>query len=94
MKVFESFGQKLSWYFLQSSLLTKYVLLLGEFLNVNNPILLSAAINGIGVIGKTFALPLPNEAEKNCSKKSVTDKLFSIFTNGKSNSKVLKENIF
>ncbi|OXU22910.1 hypothetical protein TSAR_016170 [Trichomalopsis sarcophagae] len=59
-----------------------------DFLNVNNPMLLTAAINGIGEIGKSFSLPLPSEAEKNTSKKSVADKLFSIFINTKSNAKV------
>ena len=50
--------------------------------------LLAAAISGIGIIGKSFALPLPSEAEKDTSKKSVADKLFSIFMNVKSNTKV------
>uniref|UniRef100_A0ABD2WFD9 TOG domain-containing protein n=1 Tax=Trichogramma kaykai TaxID=54128 RepID=A0ABD2WFD9_9HYME len=59
-----------------------------DFLNVNNPMLLSAAINGIGIIGKSYSLPLPAEAEKGHSKKSIMDKLFSIFSNGKSSAKV------
>ncbi|XP_058794814.1 proteasome adapter and scaffold protein ECM29 isoform X2 [Phymastichus coffea] len=59
-----------------------------DFLNASNPLLLNAAIKGIGEIGKTFSLPLPAEAEKATSKKSVTEKLFSIFMNVKSNAKV------
>ncbi|XP_011494527.1 PREDICTED: proteasome-associated protein ECM29 homolog [Ceratosolen solmsi marchali] len=68
------------------------VMAICEFLNVNNPMLLTAAINGIGVIGKTFALPLPSDTEKTYSKKSVVEKLFSIFMNSKSNLK-MKEKI-
>lgn len=47
-----------------------------------------AAINGIGVIGKTNALPLPSENENDWSKKNIAEKLLSLFTNPKSNPKV------
>jgi len=62
--------------------------ILGEFLTVNNQMLLSAAINGVGTIGKSFSLPLPSEEDKNLSKKTVVDRLVSHFTNAKTNAKV------
>ncbi|XP_014217029.1 proteasome-associated protein ECM29 homolog [Copidosoma floridanum] len=59
-----------------------------DFLNSSSPVLLVAAINSIGVIGKSCELPLASEGEDCWSKKSVTEKLISLYTNAKSNPKV------
>ncbi|KAJ8667078.1 hypothetical protein QAD02_008740 [Eretmocerus hayati] len=57
------------------------------FLDINNPLILMAAIDGIGAIGKSYALPLDSEGEGN-SKLGLTEKLFSIFMNVKSSPKI------
>jgi hypothetical protein len=54
--------------------------------------LLTVAINGIGIIGKSFELPLPAETKTIWSKKSIVERLFSIFMNDKSDAKVCNNN--
>lgn len=59
-----------------------------SFLTDNNPLLMSAASQGIGIMGKTFALPLPNNSDKGFNKMYIVEKLFSIFENPKLNNKI------
>lgn len=49
---------------------------------------MSAASQGIGIMGKTFALPLPNNSDKGFNKMYIVEKLFSIFENPKLNNKI------
>lgn len=54
----------------------------------------SSAIQGIGLIGKSFGLPLANEGEQEPNKKSVVDTLLALLSNAKTNGKVAKILIF
>lgn len=49
---------------------------------------MDAAIQSIGILGKTCELPLPNEGEKKPNKKEIVEILFSILNNVKLNTKV------
>lgn len=60
----------------------------GPFLSDNNSLLINAAAQGIGIMGKTFGLPLPDNSDKGFSKMNIVEKLFSIFTNSKLNNKI------
>ncbi|XP_033222326.1 proteasome adapter and scaffold protein ECM29 [Belonocnema kinseyi] len=57
-------------------------------LNENNPLLLTAATQGIGIMGKTFSLPLPDNSDTGFSKMGIVDKLFSTLTSPKMNTKM------
>ncbi|KAF7987486.1 hypothetical protein HCN44_003248 [Aphidius gifuensis] len=68
------------------------------YLYLKNPtgILVEAATQAIGIIGKTYSLPIPDDDdddgdEKVLSKKKIVDTLFSILTNAKISHKI-KEN--
>ncbi|XP_012280899.1 proteasome-associated protein ECM29 homolog isoform X2 [Orussus abietinus] len=58
------------------------------FLTDSSMLLVSAATEGIGNIGKAFALPIPSEDDKELNKKAVVDTLFLILTNVKTSGKV------
>ncbi|XP_066591555.1 proteasome adapter and scaffold protein ECM29 [Prorops nasuta] len=58
------------------------------FLNNTTPLTLSAAIEGIGIFGKTYCLPVPDETTDCISKKGIVDKLLSILNNAKISTKI------
>lgn len=49
---------------------------------------MDAAVEAIGIVGKTFPLPLPAEGNDELNKKAVTETLFSIVTDVKIKTKV------
>lgn len=49
---------------------------------------MDAAIQSIGILGKTCELPLPNEGEEEPNKKEIVEILFSVLNNVKLNTKV------
>lgn len=49
---------------------------------------MDAAVEAIGIVGKTFPLPLPAEGNDELNKKAVTETLFSIVTDVKVKTKV------
>lgn len=49
---------------------------------------MDAAIQSIGILGKTYSLPLPNEGKDEPNKKAIVDILFSVLNNVKLNIKV------
>ncbi|KAG7212048.1 hypothetical protein KM043_012404 [Ampulex compressa] len=61
------------------------------FLYDSTTMLMDAAIKGIGILGKTYALPLPNDGEAKSNKKAIVEQLFSILNNARLNTKI-KEN--
>lgn len=61
---------------------------LGMYLYDNTTLLMDAAIQGIGILGKTYSLPLPAENDNELSKKVLVETLFSILSNVKLNTKV------
>lgn len=60
----------------------------GTYLHDNTPLLMDAAIQGIGILGKTYSLPLPTESDNELNKKALVETLFSILSNVKLNTKV------
>lgn len=63
--------------------------ILDEFLTANHNLLSMAAIDGIGLIGKSSPFPLQETSDDgSLSKKAVVDSLFEIFTSPKANQKV------
>lgn len=49
---------------------------------------MDAAIQAIGVLGKTYSLPLPAEGNDELNKKAVMETLFSVLSNAKLTTKV------
>lgn len=49
---------------------------------------MDAAIEAIGILGKTYSLPLPTEEDDKLSKKTIVDTLFFVLSNVKLNTKV------
>lgn len=49
---------------------------------------MDAAIQSIGILGKTHGLPLPDDGEEEPNKKAIVEMLFSTVTNTKLNTKV------
>ena len=60
----------------------------GTYLNENNPLLLNAAVQGVGIMGKAFSLPLPADSDEGFSKMNIVNKLFTILTNPRTQTKV------
>lgn len=60
----------------------------GSYLQDNSILLMDAAIQGIGILGKTYSLPLPAESDNNLNKKAIVETLFSVLSNVKLNTKV------
>lgn len=58
------------------------------FLSDNNAMLVGAASEGIGLLGKTLSLPMPAEGEEEPNKAAVVAKLFGILNNVKMSAKV------
>lgn len=49
---------------------------------------MDAAIHAIGVLGRTYSLPLPMEGKNDLNKKAIVESLFSALSNAKLNTKV------
>lgn len=49
---------------------------------------MDAAIQGIGILGKTYSLPLPAESDNDLNKKAIVETLFSVLSNAKLSTKV------
>lgn len=60
----------------------------GNFLRSSTILLMDAAIQSIGILGKANGLPLPNEGGDELNKKAIVDTLFSVLNNVKLNTKV------
>lgn len=54
----------------------------------NNSMLVGAASEGIGLLGKTLSLPMPAENGEEPNKEALVKKLFGILNNVKMTSKV------
>lgn len=63
-------------------------IIIGNFLHNNSILLLDAAIQSIGILGKTCELPLSNEGKEEPNKKEIVEILFSVLNNVKLNTKV------
>lgn len=63
-------------------------IIIGNFLHNNTILLLDAAIQSIGILGKTCELPLSNEGKEEPNKKEIVEILFSVLNNVKLNTKV------
>ncbi|XP_043507485.1 proteasome adapter and scaffold protein ECM29 [Frieseomelitta varia] len=59
-----------------------------NFLRNNTVLLMDAAIQSIGILGKTCGLPLPDEGEGETNKKAIVEILFSTLNNVKLNTKI------
>lgn len=51
-------------------------------------LLMDAAIQAIGILGRTYSLPLSTEGENQLNKKAIVETLFSVLSNAKLNTKV------
>lgn len=49
---------------------------------------MEAAVQAVGILGKTYSLPLPEKSENELDKKKIVETLFSILSNAKMNTKV------
>ncbi|XP_032663557.1 proteasome adapter and scaffold protein ECM29 [Odontomachus brunneus] len=58
------------------------------YLHDNAILLMDAAIQGIGVLGKTYSLPLPAENDNDLNKKAIVETLFSVLSNAKLSTKM------
>lgn len=54
---------------------------------------MDAAIQAIGILGKTYSLPLSAEGDNELNKKTIVETLFSVLSNAKLNTKVCFSNI-
>lgn len=54
---------------------------------------MDAAIQAIGILGKTYSLPLLAEGDNELNKKAIVETLFSVLSNAKLNTKVCFLNI-
>lgn len=61
---------------------------LGTYLHEKTILLMDAAIQAVGVLGKAYSLPLPAEGDDELNKKAVVESLFSVLSNAKLNTKV------
>ncbi|XP_029040341.2 proteasome adapter and scaffold protein ECM29 isoform X1 [Osmia bicornis bicornis] len=59
-----------------------------NFLHNSTIPLMDAAIQSIGILGKTHGLPLPDDGEEEPNKKAIVETLFSTVTNAKLNTKI------
>jgi len=60
----------------------------GAYLHDKTILLMDAAIQAIGVLGKTYSLPLPAEGDDELNKKAVMETLFFVLSNAKLSTKV------
>lgn len=58
------------------------------YLRDNTTLLMDAAIQAIGVLGRTYSLPLPAEGKNDLNKKGIVETLFSVLTNAKLSTKM------
>ncbi|XP_012233833.1 proteasome adapter and scaffold protein ECM29 [Linepithema humile] len=58
------------------------------YLHDKTILLMDAAIQAIGVLGKTYSLPLPAEGDDELNKKAVMETLFSVLSNAKLTTKM------
>lgn len=72
---------------LDSEMYIYIVRMICTFLHESTTLLMDAAVEAIGVVGKTFPLPLPAEGDDELNKKAITEKLFSIITDVKMKTK-------
>ncbi|KYM93818.1 Proteasome-associated protein ECM29 like protein [Cyphomyrmex costatus] len=64
------------------------LLYLGTYLRDNAMLLMDAAIQAIGILGKAYSLPLPAEGDNELNKKAIVETLFSVLSNAKLNTKM------
>ncbi|XP_076224219.1 proteasome adapter and scaffold protein ECM29 isoform X2 [Nomia melanderi] len=64
------------------------VKLIYTFLHNNTLLLMEAAIQSIGILGKTCSLPIPDMNGSEPNKKAIVEGLFSVLTNVKLNAKI------
>lgn len=65
-----------------------YLYYLGTYLRDNAILLMDAAIQAVGILGRTYSLPLPAEGDNELNKKAIVETLFSVLSNAKLNTKV------
>lgn len=70
-----------------------YIYHSGTYLRDNAILLMDAAIQAIGILGKTYSLPLSAEGDNELNKKAIVEMLFSVLSNAKLNTKVCFPNI-
>ncbi|KAL6433433.1 hypothetical protein ACFW04_006522 [Cataglyphis niger] len=58
------------------------------YLRDNTMLLMDAATQAIGILGKTYSLPLPAEGKNDLNKKAIVETLFSILSNAKLSTKM------
>ncbi|XP_018049516.1 PREDICTED: proteasome-associated protein ECM29 homolog [Atta colombica] len=58
------------------------------YLRDNAILLMDAAIQAIGILGKAYSLPLPAEGDNELNKKAIVETLFSVLSNAKLNTKM------
>ncbi|KAL0121628.1 hypothetical protein PUN28_006856 [Cardiocondyla obscurior] len=58
------------------------------YLRDNAILLMDAAIQAVGILGKTYSLPLPAEGDNELNKKAIVETLFSVLSNAKLNTKM------
>ncbi|XP_012151377.1 proteasome adapter and scaffold protein ECM29 isoform X2 [Megachile rotundata] len=69
-------------------LYTNVVKIICNFLESSTILLMDAAIQSIGILGKICGLPLPNDGEEQPNKKAIVEILFSTLINAKLNTKI------
>ncbi|CAL7951979.1 unnamed protein product [Xylocopa violacea] len=74
--------------FFNWDLYVNVVKMICNFLRNNMVLLMDAAIQSIGILGKTCGLPLPDEGEGDSNKKAVVETLLSTLNNVKLNTKI------
>lgn len=60
----------------------------GTYLRDNAILLMDAAVQAVGILGKAYSLPLPAEGDNELNKKAIIETLFSVLSNAKLNTKV------
>ncbi|XP_043596940.1 proteasome adapter and scaffold protein ECM29 isoform X1 [Bombus pyrosoma] len=74
--------------FFNCDLYINVVKMICNFLHNNTILLMDAAIQSIGILGKICGLPLPDEGEGETNKKAIVEILFSALNNVKLNTKI------
>jgi len=70
-----------------------YVYYSGTYLRDNAILLMDAAIQAVGILGRTYSLPLSAEGDNELNKKAIVETLFSVLSNAKLNTKVCFPNV-
>lgn len=68
--------------------ISSYLTFTGTYLHDNATLLMDGAIQAVGLLGKTYSLPVPAEGDDRVNKKAIVDTLFSILSNAKLSTKV------